>query len=90
MDPTEKKALITTITNGIIDRLTEADRLQLNFTMDFCSYSIQVTKDNRLRYRMRTTGGEYHQSATIKGLRKHIREQIDRVITQKERNNPCD
>lgn len=90
MNPAEKKALITNITNGIINQLTEADKLQLQFTMDFQSFSIQVTKDNRLCYRMITTGGEYHHSATIKGLRKHIRKEVDCVITQKERNNPCD
>lgn len=90
MDPAEKKAMITNVTNGIINRLTEADRLQLQFTMDFQSFSVQVTKDNWRYYRMRTTGGEYHHSATIKGLRKHIRTQVDRVITIKERNNPCD
>lgn len=90
MDPAEKKAMITNITNGIIDRLIEADRLQLQFTMDFTSFSVQVTKDNWRYYRMRTAGGEYHHSATIKGLRKHIRMQVDRVITQKERNTLCD
>lgn len=89
MDPAEKKAMITNITNGIINRLTEADKLQNTFAMDFQTYSLKISKTGSY-FLLSTPCGEFHYSATIKGLRKHIRKEVDCVITQKERNHPCD